>query len=438
MNILIITHFYEIDGVMGSVRWTSFAHRLAKKHNVYIVTHAQNSQKIGTIEKKDNISVIYVDNECEYVKRGKKRKKDNIYSTFSKSPSNYKKTFKNIIKDIIKSTAKSWLYMLSMYMTAKKNAKYAEDELSKIGVSLDYVISTSRPFINCFTAFNIAKKKRTPWLFDQRDLPYSDGASRIEIASFRYALRHFDRFVSKYTLVSKGMADSFIDFCKFKKKQKDKTFVLNNGYDTTHKSTLEKEINDGVLTIAYAGDLYEGKRDANILFDALNQVMKDDRFVPNDVRIDYAGNSSVSLYETAKKYGLEEVIKDRGRVPHKEAIKMQQNSDLLLLLTWNTLMDRGVLSGKLYEYMMVEKPIVCITSGEIPNGEAEIMIKEMNLGVAVNYIEYEQGVKQLSKYITEQLLNKKNGSLLTFAPNEQMVKEFDYDYLVDKLEAIMF
>ena len=36
MNILIVSHFYEIDGVMGSVRWTSFAHRLAKENNILL------------------------------------------------------------------------------------------------------------------------------------------------------------------------------------------------------------------------------------------------------------------------------------------------------------------------------------------------------------------------------------------------------------------
>lgn len=432
MNILIITHYYEIDGVMGSVRWTSLAHRLSKKHNVYIVTHAHQNIVKQDEDSGKNIKVIYIDNECGYAKR-----------SFSKSSSSAKSSAVSISnkrrkKNFIKSIIKSSLYMMSMRLTSFKNAEYICRQLEEEKVKFDCVISTSRPFINCFTAFNVVKKWKIPWLLDQRDLPYTDGTPKSEINAYKYALRRFDKFVSKYTLVSKGMADSFIEFCKFGKKQEDKTVVLNNGYDTTHKSELEDRAYEPVLSIAYAGDLYEGKRDATILFDALNEVMKDDEFSVSDVRIKYAGGSSKSLVNKAKEHGFEEMIVDYGRVPHKEAIKMQQEADLLLLLTWNTYMDRGILPGKLYEYMMAKKPIVCITSGEIPNGEAEGMINSMNLGVAVNYIDYDEGVKKLASFISKQLLNKKQNKPIEYSPDENKVSQFDYDNLVKKLESIMF
>lgn len=434
MNILIVSHFYEIDGVMGSVRWTSLAHRLAKKHNVYVVTHDQNGDKINTFEKKGNITVFYIDNECEYVKSGANRRAN--AKVYIGSTANKPKNF-NIIRTF-KNFAKCFLYMLSMYFTARKNAKFIKYELKNNNINIDYIISTSRPFINCFTAYNLSKKNKIPWLLDQRDLPYSDGASNIEIASFKYALRHFDKYVTKYTLVSHGMAESFLEFCKFGKKQQEKTVVLNNGYDLDHKSKIKNNKENKKLTIAYVGDLYEGKRDATILFDALNNLINNTDFNITDIKIDYAGNSSESLNQNAVKYSFEDMIFDRGRVPHKEAIKMLQEADLLLLLTWNTKMDRGILPGKLYEYMMAGKPIICITSGEIPNGEAEGMVKSMNLGVAVNYCNYEQGVNELAEYICEQIKRKKSNEPLLFNPDTDKVQEFDYDNLVEKLQKIMF
>ena len=114
-----------------------------------------------------------------------------------------------------------------MRLTSFKNAEYICRQLEEEKVKFDCVISTSRPFINCFTAFNIVKKWKIPWLLDQRDLPYTDGTPKSEINAYKYALRRFDSCVSKYTLVSKGMADSFIEFCKFGKKQEDKTPFKN-------------------------------------------------------------------------------------------------------------------------------------------------------------------------------------------------------------------
>lgn len=434
MNILIITHFYEVDGVMGSVRWTSLAHRLAKKHNVFIVTHDHNGDKKYTIEKNENIEIFYIDNECEYVKRGNKRRSASTGSINSVVKAGKKQSILKAFKNFLRSS----LYMLSMCFTAKKNAKFIKNELENNNIKIDYIISTSRPFINCFTAYFLSKKKKTPWLLDQRDLPYSDGASNIEINSFKRAFHRFDKYVTKYTLVSRGMADSFLEFCNFKIKQRDKTFVLNNGYDLSHKSKIVTKKENEKLTIAYVGDLYEGKRDATILFDALKNVMNNHDFSITDIIIDYAGNSSESLNQNARNYGFEEMISDRGRVPHKEAIKMLQEADILLLLTWNTYMDRGILPGKLYEYMMVKKPIICITAGEIPNGEAEGMIKDMNLGVAVNYCDYEQGVNELAEFLSKQIERKKNGEPLIFEPVTEEVEKFDYDNLVNKLSKIMF
>lgn len=432
MNILIISHFFELDTGVGSVRWTSFAHRLAKEHNVYMVTH--NFDKKYTTELSNNVKVCYIDNECDYVKHGANRRA--AAKAYIGGSSNAKKKF-SFVKSL-KNFAKCFLYMLSMETTAKKNAEFIINELKKDGIKIDYVISTSRPFINSFTAFFLTKKLKASWLLDQRDLPYSDGASNIEINSFKRAFHRFDKYVTKYTLVSKGMAKSFLDFCKFSKKQEDKTFVLNNGYAKENMSNLHHKSKEKALTIAYAGVLYDGKRDATILFEALNKVLNNSEFNKKDIKVTYAGKNSDSLFSNAKKYGLHEVISDYGFVSRTKAIDIQQEADILLLLTWNTYMDRGILPGKLYEYMMVKKPIICITAGEIPGGEAEGMIKDMNLGVAVNYCDYEQGVNELADFLLKQIERKKNGEPLIFDPITEEVEKFDYDNLVNKLSKIMF
>ena len=58
-NLLIITHYFEKDGIMGSVRWTNFAHRLSKDYNVYVLTHGDNiGKKEYRLSKSKNVNVI--------------------------------------------------------------------------------------------------------------------------------------------------------------------------------------------------------------------------------------------------------------------------------------------------------------------------------------------------------------------------------------------
>ena len=56
-------------------------------------------------------------------------------------------------------------------------------------------------------------------------------------------------------------------------------------------------------------------------------------------------------------------------------------ADVLLLLTWDNHLERGVLTGKLFEYIGASKPILSI--GAI-NDDASRLITSNNFGVASN------------------------------------------------------
>lgn len=116
MNIVIFSHFFNIDGVIGAVRWTSFAKRLSLNNNIIVVSHRSNAN--GEIEIVDGIKTIYFDDECYYVKRKKPSvKKD--FSSHSKTFSDNKSSIINELRIILKT----FLYMLSMKITSKKIAK---------------------------------------------------------------------------------------------------------------------------------------------------------------------------------------------------------------------------------------------------------------------------------------------------------------------------
>lgn len=428
MNILIITHFYEADGIMGSVRWTELAYRLSKKNNVIVVAHKDYER---FKEKDSGIKTIYVDNECWYVKRGKKKKTVGIKKTILKD-NHTKCGIITKLKRVISISLYSW----SMQYTAVKNSRYILRQLQEMNYRPDCVIPTSRPFIDCFEAYYLVKKLKTKWILDQRDMPFNDGESKFSIWTYRKDFHKFDKYVYKYICVSNGMAEVFLEFCEFGAAQKNKTHVITNGY--SKRNLLEGESHSEVLTIAYVGDLYEGKRDSKMLFEALSNVLSKCKEKNQAVRIVYAGDCSDSLYSDAEEFHLESIIENRGRVSHSEAINIQKNADVLLLLTWNTPIDRGILPGKFYEYMMANKPIICLTSGNLPNGEAAEMVGSMNLGIAVDYLHYSEGVDKLAEYLSMQLKKKMNNEELLFSPEYEKVRMFDYDEIVKKVEELIY
>ena len=272
---------------------------------------------------------------------------------------------------------------------------------------------------------------------DEEDLPFSDGASSDSISVFRKEFNKFDKYATNYSIVSYGMRDGLINALKFDSEHAKKIHVIHNGFSQEDKPPMICSHIPNKLDIAYVGDLYAGKRDATMLFKAIRGLIDNGLAQSSDFLIDYAGDSCDSLYENAKPYELQDIIYSHGRIARKDAITMQASADILLLLTWNTKMDRGILTGKLYEYMLIEKPIICITSGEIPQGEATETINELALGFAGEYVSLTEDSLRLEKYLEIQLKRKLNNQKLLFEPNLKGVNEFDYDNLVIKLQKIM-
>ena len=88
--------------------------------------------------------------------------------------------------------------------------------------------------------------------------------------------------------------------------------------------------------------------------------------------------------ETITQFGLDSYLNNLGYVSHAEAIAHQRKSQVLLLIEIDSEDTKSIIPGKLFEYMVSNRPIVAIG----PNGSdfAEI-ITETNTGVFFDYSE---------------------------------------------------
>ena len=62
---------------------------------------------------------------------------------------------------------------------------------------------------------------------------------------------------------------------------------------------------------------------------------------------------------------------------------MQKNATALLLLTWNESDYKGVVPGKLFEYMAIKSvPIIALVTGDVAESEVALMIRDSESGYA--------------------------------------------------------
>ncbi len=91
-------------------------------------------------------------------------------------------------------------------------------------------------------------------------------------------------------------------------------------------------------------------------------------------------------------------------MPHNEAIAKQMSSQVLLLLINQTNNAKGIVTGKLYEYLAARRPILGIGP---TNGEVGEILKSSQAGIMIDYID----AKKMKETILDYYQQYKNHSL---------------------------
>ena len=287
--------------------------------------------------------------------------------------------------------------------------------------NIKYIYSTYSPYSNHLIAYFIKLfYKDCYWVADFRDLPFGENDTEIYFKSFQSKLNSLICKKADFLItISEGMKNSLLKYNK-------KICVLNNGLDINlgklkyYKSSIKENFD-----IVYTGMLYEGRRDGSSFFKSI-KLLIDKGKLPNNLKLIYAGNDSYLWKKWALENGLNDYIDIRGNVTRKESITLQNNATINLLLTWATEKEKGILTGKLFEYLATFNPIICIING-IKDEEIENLFKKINCGCVFYSNEIEEITKNIENF-------SNNDIKYTYDFNE--LKKLTYPYLSNELEKI--
>ena len=156
--------------------------------------------------------------------------------------------------------------------------------------------------------------------------------------------------------------------------------VITNGYDTEQ---VEKQTLDTKFSLAHIGS-FLSERNPLILWESLIELTHEIPDFKSHLEIKLIGAVSQEVLETISQFGLNSYLNNLGYVSHAEAIAHQRKSQVLLLIEINSEDTKSIIPGKLFEYMVSNRPIIAIG----PNGSdfAEIIINT-NTGVFFDYSE---------------------------------------------------
>ncbi|MCF4113127.1 MULTISPECIES: glycosyltransferase [Dethiosulfovibrio] len=244
------------------------------------------------------------------------------------------------------------------------------------------IISTASPFSSHVVADKISRDFGIPWIADYRDL-WSDS----HLTDYSSLRRFFDRRLEKRTLrsaskvvtVSKPLADRLEDLLG------RSVDVITNGFDQedydNYLSCSDKnnETNNvPVFSIVYTGSIYRGKQDLQPFFDAISFLVKNNMIDPLKIKVSFLGVDPRKLPPNLIEEDINSIVSFEDRIPVEQVIQRQLNSSVLLFLSWADLTQKGLYSGKIFEYLGARKPILAIP--ENPGSVVDDLIKDTNCG----------------------------------------------------------
>lgn len=237
------------------------------------------------------------------------------------------------------------------------------------GFTPDVVISSALPFSLHPIAAEIAQASGTPWVADNRDLwatsdyrRRSRFLRRFDVAYQRHVLRRADLVLA----IGRNMARDLSALLGRDVVQ------IRNGADLKEAAPTPRQVGeDAPVRFVYTGVLYSDIRDIRPALAAIRATG-----IPSTVEF-YGSEESVVRSYMAEYPDIP--IQLRGFVS-KNAIKhIQREADFLVVALGKSHFEKGVLTGKFFEYIESRRPIIAICDGD---SEMAALVDSHGLGVA--------------------------------------------------------
>ncbi len=413
---LILTYYFPPAGGSGVQRWLKFVKYLQNfgiEPIVYTVEIPNYPIIDKTLEKElpNNITVIKqpIFEPNNFLKTNKKKSTGFL----SEKPSLTGKIMQYIRANyFIPDARKYWIKPSVIYLK-----KYLKEN------PVDVIISTGPPHSVHLIGLQLKKQFGIPWIADFRD-PWTniDYFQKLPLTK-RAKEKHFQLEKEVLTnantvlVVGKTMQKEFLPFNK-------NTMIIENGYDDFQENfSVEKDKKFSLLHIG----LLNQDRNHPALWKALAEITTENPDFKNDLEIKLIGKVCEEAIQEIEKNNLSKNLTLIDYIPHHEVAKHQKSAQVLLLLVNNTPNAKGILTGKIFEYLQAKRPILAIAP---TNGDLSEIINQTQSGIVAGFNDKEK----IKKAILSYYIRFKNNTLTVCPKN---IEKYHRKELTKKLADVI-
>lgn len=382
-KVLIITYYWPPAGGPGVQRWLKFVKYLPD-FGIEPIVYIPKNPTYPLIDEGLQKEVSY----STTILRNNIIEPYSWASVFSKK--NTKKISSGIIPDKKKQSALQRLMLWirgnlfipdARVLWARPSVTYLSNYIAENKV--DTVITTGPPHSLHLIGMELKNRLKVEWVADFRDPWTTIGYHKELKLTKKSAQKHKDMEKAVLNTADKIIVTSPTTKAEFEALTNKPVTVITNGYDV---EKVAKEPLDEKFTLAHIGS-FLSERNPEILWQSLAELINENTEFKEKFELKLIGAVSHEVLNTIEKYGLLGYANAMGYVSHDEAIAQQRKSQVLLLVEIDSPDTKCIIPGKLFEYMVSERPILAIG----PEGaDFAQIIKTTNTGTFVSYLEKEK------------------------------------------------
>ena len=395
-KVLIITYYWPPSGGSGVQRWLKFSKYLRDfniEPIIYTVDNPSYPIKDTSLESEIPLDLEVLKQpifEPNYFLSifGNNKKKESA-GFLNPNPTLLGRFFQYVRANyFIPDARKFWI---------KPSVKFLSNYLKNN--EIDVVITTGPPHSMHIIGLVLKDKFKIKWISDFRDpwteidyfqqLPLTKKANKKHHQLEQEVLEKSDMVI----VVGETMKKKFL-------KHNHNIEVLTNGFDSYENSlTIELDSN---FSITHVGSM-NTDRNPTILWEVLYEISSENIDFKNNLRIKFIGKIDDTVIQDIQVFNPKNIV----RIPyldHKEVRKYQASSQVLLLSINQVPNAKGIITGKIFEYLQAKRPILGIGPED---GDAAAILKKTNAGNIVgfnNKIELKAAVLKLYKDFKEEKL----------------------------------
>ncbi|MEP5341530.1 MAG: glycosyltransferase family 4 protein [Algibacter sp.] len=381
-KVLIVTYYWPPAGGPGVQRWLKFVKYLPE-YNIEPIVYIPENANYPLV---DDSLVSEVSDSLTILKQPIKEPYK-LAGLLSKASS--KTISKGIIADHKKQSIveRLMLYVRGNYFIpdarkswVKPSVAFLFDYISK--ENIDTIITTGPPHSLHLIGLELKERLGVKWFADFRDPWTTIGYHKQLKLTEKSRQKHKDLERQVLNTADQIIVTSSITKNEFQNLTLNPIEVITNGYD---KETVGSVALDSEFSMAHIGSLLS-KRNPELLWKVLGELVKENHDFSKDFKLRFIGAVSENVLRSIEKNKLSDYVDDVGYVSHKQAIVYQKKSQVLLLIEIDSEETKCIIPGKLFEYMVTNRPIISIG----PKGsDVEKIIKETNTGNCFYYEDYE-------------------------------------------------